>query len=79
TARNHASPFVREFEATASSLGVSPVPSFVQDASQIEPVFAEMASEAGGAIVVLPDAFTLARRSLVLALAERFRVPAIYG
>ena len=70
---------MREFEATASSLGVSPVLSFVQDASQIEPVFAEIASEVGAAIVVLPDAFTLAQRSLVLALAERFRVPAIYG
>ncbi|WP_166802324.1 ABC transporter substrate-binding protein [Microvirga pakistanensis] len=79
TARNHASPFIREFEAVAASLSVVPVLAFTQDASGIEPVIADLAAAPGGALLVLPDVFTFAQRRLIVDLAEQHRVPAIYG
>ena len=79
TARNRASPFVREFEAVAASLSIEPILAFAQDASGIEPVIATLAAEPGGALLVLPDVFTFSQRRLIIDLAEQYRVPAIYG
>jgi putative tryptophan/tyrosine transport system substrate-binding protein len=79
TARNRASPFVREFEAVAASLMIEPILAFTQDASGIEPVLADLAAAPGGALLVLPDVFTFAQRRLIVDLAEQYRVPAIYG
>ena len=79
TARNRASPFVREFEAVAASLSIEPILAFAQDASGIEPVLAALAAAPGGALLVLPDVFTYSQRRLIVDLAEQYRVPAIYG
>jgi putative tryptophan/tyrosine transport system substrate-binding protein len=79
TARNRASPFVREFEAVAASLMIEPILAFAQDASGIEPVIVSLAAKPGGALLVLPDVFTFAQRRLIVDLAEQYRVPAIYG
>ena len=79
TARNRASPFVHEFEAVAASLSVEPVLAFAQDAAGIEPAIAALAAVPGGALLVLPDAFTFSQRRLIVDLAEQYRVPAIYG
>ena len=49
TARNRASPFVREFEATAAALSVEPILAFADGPSGIEPVVAALAAEPGGA------------------------------
>jgi putative ABC transport system substrate-binding protein len=78
-ARNHASPFIREFEAVAASLMIEPVLAFAQDASGIEPVIADLAAVPGGALLVLPDVFTYVQRRIIVDLAEQYRVPAIYG
>ena len=79
TARNRASPFVREFEAVAAPLLIEPILAFAQDASGIEPVLADLAAVPGGALLVLPDVFTYTQRRLIVDLAEQYRVPAIYG
>jgi putative ABC transport system substrate-binding protein len=79
TARNRASPFVREFEEVAASLMIEPILAFAQDASGIEPVIADLAAAPGGALLVLPDVFTYVQRRLIIDLAEQYRVPAIYG
>ncbi len=79
TAPNRASPFVREFEAVAASLMIEPILAFAQDASGIEPVIADLAAAPGGALLVLPDVFTIAQRRLIVDLAEQYRIPAIYG
>jgi putative tryptophan/tyrosine transport system substrate-binding protein len=79
TARNRASPFVREFEAVAASLSIEPILAFAQDPAGIEPVLAALAAGPGGALLVLPDVFTLSQRRLIIDLAEQYRVPAIYG
>ncbi len=79
TTPNRASLFVREFEATASSLSVEPVLAYAHDVLGIEPAVAPVAAGPGGALLVLPDEFTLTYRHTIINLAARYRLPAIYG
>ena len=79
TTPNRASPFVQEFEATAYSLSIEPISAFARDASEIEVTVADLAREPGGALLVLPDFFTLLHRQRIIGLAAQYRVPAIYG
>jgi putative ABC transport system substrate-binding protein len=79
TAPNRASTFLQQFEATAALLRVEPVLAYAQDVSGIEPVVASLAGEPGGALLVLPDEFTLTYRHTIINQTAQHRVPAIYG
>lgn len=79
TTPDRASPFVQEFEATAHSLSIEPISAFARDASEIEVTVADLVREPSGALLVLPDFFTLLHRQRIIGLAARYRVPAIYG
>ena len=70
--------FLREFGASASSLtSLSEIP--VRDAAEIEAAIVAFAREPDGGVIVGPDPFTNTHRKLIMALAERHRLPAIYG
>ncbi|WP_201838407.1 ABC transporter substrate-binding protein [Microvirga zambiensis] len=77
--QNRSSPFVREFEAVAASLQIVPILADARDFSGVEPVVAALASEPHGALVVLPDEFNLGYESKIIDVANRHRIPAIYG
>jgi putative ABC transport system substrate-binding protein len=79
TAPNRASPFVREFEAIAASLSIEPILAYAKDIASIALVVAALAAEPGGALLVLPDEFTLTYRHTIVNLTAHHRVPAIYG
>jgi putative ABC transport system substrate-binding protein len=79
TTPNRSSPFIQEFEATAQALSLEPISAFAQDAVGIEAAIADLAAKADGALLVLPDLFTLIHRQMIIGLAGRYRVPAIYG
>jgi putative tryptophan/tyrosine transport system substrate-binding protein len=79
TTPNRSSPFVHEFEATAASLQIEPILAYAQDLAKIEPVVVALAAEPHGALLVLPDEFTLTYQSAIIVLAARHQVPAIYG
>ena len=79
TTPNRTSPFVREFEVTASSHSVEAMLAYADDVLGIEPALAPLAAEPGGALLVLPDEFTLTYRHTIINLAARYRLPAIYG
>jgi putative ABC transport system substrate-binding protein len=49
-----------------------------RDAAGIENAVAGLAREPNGGVLVMPDAFTLAHRELIITLAARHRLPAIY-
>jgi putative ABC transport system substrate-binding protein len=70
--------YTRLIEATASSFAVAPTASPVHDAVEIERAIGEFVREPNGGLVVLPDATTTTHRGLIIALAARYRVPAIY-
>jgi putative tryptophan/tyrosine transport system substrate-binding protein len=71
--------YTRLIEASAPSFGVTPTVAPVHDAADIERAIGEFVREPNGGLVVLPDAATLVNRKLIIALADRYRVPAIYA
>jgi putative tryptophan/tyrosine transport system substrate-binding protein len=71
--------FLREFGASPASLAVELSASPVHDEAEIEATVTAFARESGGGLIVAPDAFINTRRRLIMALAERHRLPAIYG
>jgi len=70
--------FIDPFEAAARSLGVTSVKGDVRDLQSIESVMARLATEPRGGFVVAPDAFFASHSNQIVALAERFRLPAVY-
>ena len=70
--------FVRSFEALAPSLAVQPVITHVQNSSDIVGAIETFAHEAGG-LLLPPDDTTIVHRKLVVALAARHKLPAIYS
>jgi putative ABC transport system substrate-binding protein len=50
----------------------------VHDANEIERTIVAFAAEGNGGIIVIPHAVTLTNRDLIVALAARLRLPALY-
>jgi putative tryptophan/tyrosine transport system substrate-binding protein len=71
--------YTRLIEASAPSFAVTPTIAPVQGPADIERAIGEFVREPNGGLVVLPDAATLVNRWQIVALAERYRVPAIYA
>ena len=71
--------YTRLIEASAPNFAVVPTVTPVRDAAEIEHAIGEFVLEPNGGLVVLPDATTLVHRQLIVALAARYRVPAIYA
>src|SRR5262249_9758844 len=51
----------------------------LHDEAETDPTIAEFPRGSGGGLIVAPDAAVNHRRRLIMALAERHRLPAIYG
>ena len=71
--------YTRLIEASAATSAVVPTVAPVHDAVEIERAIGEFVREQNDGLVVLPDATTLGHRELIVALAARHRVPAIYA
>jgi putative ABC transport system substrate-binding protein len=71
--------FYQSIEAAAPTLAVQVSAALVHDPSEIEPVIAMLGREPRGGLIVSANAFNLANRKLIVDLAARHRVPAIYG
>jgi putative ABC transport system substrate-binding protein len=72
--------YLEPFEAAARSSGIEPVAAPVHTAEEIERTIAGLGNRTAAGLVLAPDSFMQAKRNLdlVIALAERYRVPAIY-
>jgi putative ABC transport system substrate-binding protein len=71
--------FLESVTAAAASLTVESHPLPVHGGSELERVLASFAEKRNGALIFLPDIFTLSHRRLVIDLAARYRLPAIYS
>jgi ABC-type uncharacterized transport system substrate-binding protein len=71
--------FLQAAQAAAPSLGLELVPSPVAGADEIERAIVAFARAPGGALVLPPDVTTTWHRDLVIALAARHRLPAVYS
>ena len=69
---------LQAIEAAAPSLGTQIIPAGVENVADIERSIAEIAREADGGLIVLPDSITLIHRKLIVSLTEQYRLPAIY-
>jgi putative ABC transport system substrate-binding protein len=74
-----ASVFMPSFETTARSLKVAPVIATVHSDEEIEATITALGREAGGALVIIGDTFTLAHRAPITLAVARNNVPAVYG
>jgi putative ABC transport system substrate-binding protein len=64
--------------AVAPALGLDATPIDVRDAGEIERAISEFARTPNGALIVLPNGLALVHRELIIALAARYRLPAVY-
>jgi putative ABC transport system substrate-binding protein len=69
----------RHVEPVALSSGVKLTASRFQNDFEIERTVAELGSAPGGGLIVLPDPLTNTRSALIIDLAAKHRVPAIYA
>ena len=70
--------YFKSAEALASALKVKLVALGVHDAAEIERALIAFAAEGNGGLIVGPHAVTLTNRDLIVAMAARLRLPAIY-
>jgi putative ABC transport system substrate-binding protein len=66
-------------QAVAPSLGVELSPVDVRDAPEIERAVTAFARSGNGGLIVTPSALTTRYRDLIIALAARHKLPAVYG
>jgi putative ABC transport system substrate-binding protein len=69
--------FVRSAKSVAPSLAIELAPTPVENAADIECVIESFAHDSNGGLVVLPGT-PIEYRDLVIALAARHRLPAVY-
>jgi len=71
--------FVQAAEPVARSLSIELVPSRVGNAAEIAHAIESFAGKPNGGLVVPPDATTSVSRDLIIALAAKYRLPAVYS
>src|SRR6516164_7362235 len=69
----------RSAEAAAPTLAMTVVSAPCGNAAHIESAFDARAREGGGGIIGIPDTFIAEHRDLIIELAARHRLPAVYG
>jgi putative tryptophan/tyrosine transport system substrate-binding protein len=65
-------------QAVAPSVGLDVTPVNVRDATEIEHDIAEFARLPNGGLIVTASALTVVHRDLIVALAVRYKLPAVY-
>jgi putative tryptophan/tyrosine transport system substrate-binding protein len=70
--------YLRAAQALAPPLGIELVPSDVETAVDIEPAIGSFAQVPDGGLLVPPDLTAVLHRDLIIALAARHRLPAVY-
>jgi putative tryptophan/tyrosine transport system substrate-binding protein len=70
--------FLRVIEAAAPQIGIAVSPAEIRNPADIERVLSDFGRQGGG-LIVTPSALTATRRDLIVDLAARFKLPAIYS
>jgi ABC-type uncharacterized transport system substrate-binding protein len=71
--------YLRELAAAASSLAAEVSATPVRDEAEIEAAANAFALEPGGGLIVTPEPFINTHRGVIMALATRHHLPAMYG
>src|SRR5262249_4421651 len=70
--------FIRAGQAPAHSLAIELVPAPVESAADVERSIESFASTSNGGLILPPDVTTITHRDLILALAAKHKLPAVY-
>jgi putative tryptophan/tyrosine transport system substrate-binding protein len=70
--------FLRVIEAAAPQMGIAVSSAEIRNAADIERALSDFGQHGGG-LIVTPSALTATRRDLIIDLAARFKLPAIYS
>lgn len=70
--------FLRSANDMAPSFNIELVPSHVDSEADIERAIVAFAREPGGGLILPPDSTTIRYRDLIIELAARYRLPAVY-
>jgi putative ABC transport system substrate-binding protein len=68
----------RALDEAARRLAIEPISFPTRREAEFEPLISALGRGPSGGLIVLPDNFNLVNRDLIIGLAERYRVPAIY-
>jgi putative tryptophan/tyrosine transport system substrate-binding protein len=71
--------FLRSAQAAAPGLGIQVVPHRVTNLTEAERAIETFATEPNGGLVFIPDSLSLNNRDVMIALAARHRLPAVYN
>jgi putative ABC transport system substrate-binding protein len=73
--------YLKSLRTSAATLGLTISTAEVGTADQIEVAITDLAKNPNGGIVITPDVFTAAQpqRDLIISLAARYRIPAVYA
>ena len=71
--------FLRSAKTRAPSLAIEVVPIPIENANDIERSIEGFAREPNGGLVLPPDTTTVVHRDLIITLAARYRLPAVYA
>jgi putative tryptophan/tyrosine transport system substrate-binding protein len=78
TAPGGGSYFLASFEAAARSVKVEPIAARVHSDAEIETAITSLGGDPRGGLIVMPDAFTFARRAQIIGLVARNNVTAVF-
>jgi putative ABC transport system substrate-binding protein len=70
--------YLRAAESLSPSLGIELVPSLVENAADIERTIEAFARTPNGGLLLPPDTNTNVHRDLIIALAAKYSLPAVY-
>jgi putative ABC transport system substrate-binding protein len=70
--------FWRAVQSAAPSFGVKVTPAHVRGGNDVEHAITTFAPQANGGVIVFPHPIMTANRNLIVELAARYRLPAIY-
>src|SRR5947207_8890926 len=65
-------------QGVAPSFGVELIPLVVRDAAEIEPAITAFARGSNGGLIITTGTLAQAHRDLIITLAARYRLPAVY-
>jgi putative ABC transport system substrate-binding protein len=71
--------FLRELAVISPKVATEMTAALVQDQAAVEATVAATAREPGGALMVAGDPWMVTNRALIISLAERYQMPALYS
>ena len=71
--------FLRSVQSAAPTFTVETVAMPIRSDAEIEAALTMFARQSSGGLIAIPDSFTVQHRDLIIALATRYRLPALYA